>query len=350
MMPLGSRAAIGIVLGRGAGGGAFAPDVNGTVYAIAVQADGRILIGGSFTQVNGVSRTYLARLFPDGSLDASFAPMLSGIAVYDIVVLDNSDILIGGNFSTVNGATQHDIVRLTTDGQIVPGFSSPTNLDEIYSLAVLPDGKYIGATYYRIVRIHQNGSLDRTLSLVNGVARKVVLLADGSILVGGHFTTVNGASRAYLARVNGEGVLDGSFQPSISAPAFDIVVSGGDYYVGSGRSNYAGMYRIVLKFTSSGAIPGDFSSPHGLNFTSNIEVLPDGKILAVGADAASGAWRLNPNGTHDATFSLVTVNSSVRALAVLPDGQFLIGGEFTTVNGQPRNRMARLSSNGQKIT
>lgn len=227
MMPLGSRAAIGIVLGRGAGGGAFAPDVNGTVYAIAVQADGRILIGGSFTQVNGVSRTYLARLFPDGSLDASFAPMLSGIAVYDIVVLDNSDILIGGNFSTVNGATQHDIVRLTTDGQIVPGFSSPTNLDEIYSLAVLPDGKYIGATYYRIVRIHQNGSLDRTLSLVNGVARKVVLLADGSILVGGHFTTVNGASRAYLARVNGEGVLDGSFQPSISAPAFDIVVSGG---------------------------------------------------------------------------------------------------------------------------
>jgi hypothetical protein len=106
-------------------GGAFAPDVNGTVHAIAVQADGRILIGGVFTQVNGVSRTYLARLFPDGSLDASFAPMLSGIAVYDIVVLDNSDILIGGSFSTVNGATQHDIVRLTTDGQIVPGFSSP---------------------------------------------------------------------------------------------------------------------------------------------------------------------------------------------------------------------------------
>lgn len=328
----------------------FAPDVNGTVYAIAVQADGRILIGGAFTQVNGVSRTRLARLFPDGSLDASFAPMLSGIVVYDIVVLDNSDILIGGNFSTVNGATQHDIVRLTTDGQIVPGFSSPTNLDEIYSLAVLPDGKYIGATYYRIALIHQNGSVDRTLSLTNGVVSKVVLLADGSILVGGHFTTVNGASRAYLARVNGEGVLDGSFQPSITAYVFDVVVSGGDYYVGSSASLYAGTYRNVLKFTSSGAIPGDFSSPYGLNLTSNIEVLPDGKILAVGAGDASGVWRLNANGTSDVDFSAVTANSSVRALAVLSDGQFLIGGEFTTVNGQPRNRMARLSANGHLET
>lgn len=50
----------------------FAPDVNGTVHAIAVQSDGKILIGGRFTSVAGSLRTNLARLNPDGSLDSPF--------------------------------------------------------------------------------------------------------------------------------------------------------------------------------------------------------------------------------------------------------------------------------------
>ena len=73
---------------------------NGEVRALAVQSDGKIIIGGDFTTVAGVSRNYIARLNSDGSLDESFNPNANG-AVYVIVVLNDGGILVGGNFTSI---------------------------------------------------------------------------------------------------------------------------------------------------------------------------------------------------------------------------------------------------------
>jgi Domain of unknown function (DUF5122) beta-propeller len=51
----------------------FDPDANNTIRALAVQADGLLVVGGDFTNIAGQSRTRLARLFADGSLDLDFA-------------------------------------------------------------------------------------------------------------------------------------------------------------------------------------------------------------------------------------------------------------------------------------
>ncbi|HAJ34478.1 MAG TPA: hypothetical protein DCL15_02120 [Chloroflexi bacterium] len=329
----------------------FAPDVNGPVYAIAVQADGKILIGGSFTQVNGVGQAYLARLWPDGRLDVSFTPSLAKgtanfVTVYSILLLDNSEILVGGEFGIVNGQQQHDLARFTPTGQSVSGFSSSTDQSAVYSLAALPGGDFVAGLFLGVRRYDGNGQVIQTLATTNNPVRKVAPQSDGRLMVGGSFTTINSSSRPYLARLQSNGALDATFSPSITAPAFDIRVVDDGYIVGSGSSNYAGIFANVLKFTDSGGVLAEFHPPTGSNYTSAIEVLPDGNILAVGTSATPGVWRLYPGGAYDTAFPSLAINNYVHALAVLPDGQFVIGGDFTTVNGQPRNRIARLSPQG----
>src|SRR5438552_5652985 len=93
----------------------FDPNANGTVYVVAVQPDGKILIGGDFTTLspNGgaaVTRNRIARLNPDGTLDA-FDPNANG-AVYAIAVQADGKILAGGTFTNIGGHTRSYIARL----------------------------------------------------------------------------------------------------------------------------------------------------------------------------------------------------------------------------------------------
>src|SRR5207249_2251470 len=138
--------------------------------SVAVQSDGRVLIGGAFTAVNGVSRNGIARLNADGSLDNGFQNGLSGVtlppyvgAVYALAVQSDDKVLIGGEFTTVNGESRTNFARLKADGTLDSGF--------------------------------QNG-----LSGANSSVVSVAVQSNGMLLIGGYFTTVNGVSRNRVAR------------------------------------------------------------------------------------------------------------------------------------------------------
>jgi uncharacterized delta-60 repeat protein len=101
----------------------FDPNANGAIRAIAVQADGKILIGGDFTTLspNGsaaVTRNRLARLNPDGTLDTAFNPNAEGPNgyVFSIAVQPDGKILAGGQFVSMGGQTRNRIARLNPDG------------------------------------------------------------------------------------------------------------------------------------------------------------------------------------------------------------------------------------------
>ena len=330
----------------------FAPDVNGTIWAIAVQPDGKIYIGGQFTQVNGVNQAYLARLWPDGSLDASFTPTFAGANAWEspvirrILVVANDDVLIAGSFGKVNGQIQHDFARLAGDGSLGAGFASPTDRGLVcLALARKLTGEFLIGTPTAILQFDATGNNEQVFATVSSVAGRIVALADGRFLIAGP-TIVNGASVNSLSRVNNTGTVDGSFLLPSSPSIFDVAVFGNSYYLGTGSTLFKGSLANVMKFTDAGVEAADFTPPFGGNQTSEIEVLSDGKILAVGTTSTPGVWRLNRDGSYDATFPAVAINNHVRALEVLPDGQILIAGDFTTVNGQPRNHIARLSADG----
>src|SRR5207245_11078453 len=97
----------------------FDPNANGVVRVVVVQSDGKILIGGDFTTLspNGgaaVTRNHIARLNPDGTLDA-FNPNANN-TVNSIAVQADGKILAGGFFTTIGGQTRNNITRLDPAG------------------------------------------------------------------------------------------------------------------------------------------------------------------------------------------------------------------------------------------
>jgi uncharacterized delta-60 repeat protein len=187
----------------------FHPQLEGnpftTVFALAQQSDGKIVVGGLFASVNGTPSTNIARLNPDGSLDSGFAARSVGggdllSAVYAVAVDGQGRVLIGGDFSTVNGVPRKNIARFNSDGTLDPTFNAAAATD----------------------------------FLVN----TIVPQSDGRVLLGGFFNQVNGASRNYIAQLNANGALDSGFDPgagaaavvySIALQAQDAVLIGGGF-------------------------------------------------------------------------------------------------------------------------
>src|SRR6266566_3383021 len=124
----------------------FDPNANGAVHAVVVQPDGKILIGGDFTTLspNGgpaVTRNYIARLNPDGTLDTAFDPNANS-SVYAIAVQADGKILAGGLFSSIGGQTRNHIARLDATTGLADSFDPNANID-VYSIAVQADGKIL---------------------------------------------------------------------------------------------------------------------------------------------------------------------------------------------------------------
>ena len=190
--------------------------VGNYVLATAVQPDGKIIIGGNFTSVLGVPRSNLARLNADGTLDMGFDPKANG-DVWAVAVQADGQVLIGGTFTTLqpNGAgaatVRSRIARLHADGTLDMGFDPKAN-DWVRSVAVQADGKVLLGGFFTtlqpngaaaatvrnfIARLHADGTLDTSFDPnANSLVNCVVVQADGKVLIGGQFSTLqpNGAA------------------------------------------------------------------------------------------------------------------------------------------------------------
>src|SRR5439155_26956364 len=116
--------------------------------------DGKVLVGGTFPPFNGASRARLARLNTDGSLDTNFLSGLTGpnSAVRSIRIQSDGKLVIGGQFSTVNGTARGRIARLNTDGTLDTTFGNGlAGASTVYSVAVQSDGKILIGGYFGTV-------------------------------------------------------------------------------------------------------------------------------------------------------------------------------------------------------
>jgi uncharacterized delta-60 repeat protein len=148
----------------------FNPDANSAVVSTAVQPDGKIIIGGYFTSVSGTARNRLVRLNADGTLEPGFNPnVYSGNGgVSCTAVQADGKILIGGIFTGVSGAQRYYLARLNADGTLESGFSPNVN-STVLSTVMQADGRIIigglfgsvdGAGRGYIARLNANGTLD----------------------------------------------------------------------------------------------------------------------------------------------------------------------------------------------
>ena len=103
-------------------GDGFNPGADSYVTALAVQADGKIVVGGWFTTLGGQPRNYIGRLNADGTLDTTFNPGADGY-VSALAVQEDGKIVVGGDFTTLGGQTRHAIGRLNADGTLDTTFN-----------------------------------------------------------------------------------------------------------------------------------------------------------------------------------------------------------------------------------
>ena len=225
----------------------FNPNISGGgVFALALQTindDERIVIGGSFSSDDDNRRNNLIRLDSAGNLDTTFAVLDLSSSVFAIAVDSNNSIFIGGLFTSVEEVVADiliaaNVVRLNTNGTIDTSFGSPrlnngSAVGTVFTLVVQTDNKLIvggtfndvgGATRNSLIRLETNGSLDGNFTppQANGAAtaqiRSMLLQADGLIVLGGLFANINGvAMTSNLARLDSTGNLDTSFTPNVVA-------------------------------------------------------------------------------------------------------------------------------------
>ncbi len=350
--------------------------VNNSVNSIAIQSDGKVLIVGNFTSYNGTSRIRTARINPDGSIDLSFNPDSGANDVVRCIALQsNGKILIGGDFTRYNGVTRNSLARLNLNGSLDTTFNIGNGANGIVESIVLqPDGKmlvlgffsnYNGTPRNRIARLNADGSLDLTFDPgigADGIIRTLALQPDNKIIIGGEFLSYNNIPKKCLTRLNSDGSLDSSFYSNtgIGGVSFPFIYSltlqpDGKVFIGGNFTSYNdNSSNRFARLNSNGDIDETFNPSSGAS--GRIFALirqPNGMVLIGGEFSfANGKFRnriarLNMDGSLDSTFdSGIGVNNTIFSMALQPDGKVLIGGNFTSFNGISRNRIARLNADG----
>lgn len=309
--------------------GSFKPIFGGQadVRTITQQADGKYLLGGDFYLANGTALSGIARLNPDGTVDASLkAPAATGGMVTGLLARDDGKLIVGGTFYAIGTLDFKDIAVLSATGAI----EQTAYVGGVNALAWYEGGKVVAATPHApgVIRLIADPlSADSGFIPGSGIsneiqpdaeldrANAVAVQADGKILVGGSFGTFSGAVRQNLVRLNA----DGSIDPGFTSPTFTVV-----------------------------------------NFRSeifSIAVQDDGKILVAGrfstvnGEARPTLARLNADGSVDTSFTAPMLDSGATAyrVRVLDDGKILVGGNFQVIEGESiYNSLVLLNGDGSR--
>ena len=350
---------------------------NLAVYSIglftnAARADllGKLVVGGDFTAIAGAQINHVARLNIDGTIDTNFNVGLGpDQAVRTVALQADGRVIIGGAFTNVGGVARAFLARFLTNGMPDPNYNSGIGPDKPVNASVLqPDGRLLiggeftrvyGALRNGVARMLASGVVDDTFlpgSGANGAVKALARQPDGRVLIGGDFTSFAGSPRVRVARLTALGALDASFDPGSGADgAVNAIAlqSDGKILVGGEFTSFrgvAGLGRIV-RLNADGTVDGTFSAGlGGDDYVSSITLQPDGKILVGGSfvywngQSHRSLVRLNSDGSVDGSINFgAGANNFIAAVAYEGyDSKIVVGGAFTEFDGEVRIALARL--------
>ncbi len=356
----------------------FDPDADGPVYALRLLPNDDILVGGDFGEIGGQPRGSFARLDRDGHVIAGFAPNING-TVYAIAT-DANGILLAGDFSSIDGTPRSNLARLRWDGSLDPSFD-PDVIGIAQALVVQSDSKIVIGGYITFVgnhprehlaRVNPDGSVDDSFGAgTDGPVQALAAWADNSLVIGGAYTRIESTQGAQtaapgLAWIKADGddpVPDFAPQEICAVPFCGVngialqpddrkIVLGHSFFTVGGIDGAPDAPADpndalpVMRLFPNGLIDPSFDLNAQAWLSGNVYAVlrqPDGQLLVAGCLTAGGTpnvmvARLNTDGTQDFSFSpllnngddcsLPSNNYAALALALLPDGRIVVGGEF----------------------
>jgi uncharacterized delta-60 repeat protein len=340
-----------------------------TALATAVQPDGKILIGGGFTTVLGVARNKMARLNTDGTLDTAFSPNASGPSAYidSIAVQADGKILAGGSFTSIGGQPRNHIARLDPTTGLADSFDPNANSpnSNVRAVAVQADSKILVGGYFTAIGGQTRNNIARLDAMTgladsfnpdaNGIVYAIAVQPDGKILVGGDLTNIGGQTRGRIARLDATTGLADSFDPNASLAVSTIAVqTDGKILAGGTFTSIGGQTRnYIARLDPTTALADSFNpnatggAPMGSIYS--IAVQADARILVGGTFEAIGGQNRAHIARLDGSTGLAdsynpSADGQVLSIGVQADGKILAGGSFGSMGGHLRNGFARLSN------
>ena len=314
---------------------------------LCLQADGKIIVGGSFVTADGNHHSLL-RLNTDGSLDATFNPVIewadpnAAPIVNTGIVQPDGKLLISGVFSTVNGIARPSLARLNLDGTLDTTFAPVTGGGQI---ALQPDGKILTRTAAfqpTVVRLESDGSIDSSFHSDLTNVGAIFLQSDGKIIVS---VDIFFGEIFETRRLNDDGSTDESFGEQPGA-AIALDASDRIYFFVNGSPD-------PFQRLNPDGTPDPTFQPCADCAGFLILEQGDQKLIVAGSFYTEpfGLRRLLENGQVDSTFAIgtgltTTYGESIEHAQLLPDGKIIVTGTFTRFDTLPRNRIARLNHDG----
>ncbi len=275
----------------------FTPLANpgSTIYALAVYPTnvphaGQILVGGDFTTINGVGRNGIARLNPNGSVDLTFDPGQGATnAVRAIAIQLDGNILVGGSFTNFNNTALNYIARLNPDGSLDSNFTAnvgPGTDGTVDAIVVQPDTRIIlggafthanGVSRGNITRLLPSGAVDPSINFgygADGFINTVALQPNAMLVVGGGFSTFDQQARSRLARIFG-GAITGSGALTFTSPVFQADENSTNALITVRRTGgTAGA--VAINFSTS-----NNTATNGINYSNLLSTLtfPNGEVF-----------------------------------------------------------------------
>ena len=339
----------------GAGQGFIGP--SDAVTAIAIDAQGRIIIGGYFTAYNGVEANHVARLNTDGSLDTTFNTGTGANGTVWAVAVDPAgNVIIGGDFTAYNSTNRNHIARLLGNGpqagSLDTSFDPGTGPDQdVLTVGtdsrtnVIIGGSFLtvsGTNWPGLARLAPSGALDTNFSPGSDVSGTVYSLAvsrANQIVIGGSFTQVNHTNLNGIARLNSNGSVDYSFTPGpgVNGPVYAVAIQPDQKIVVGGQFTTVGGVRRqdLARFYSNGLVDTSFMDTSYNQFAG----LPNHYYNPYAVNTNDQPVQANYN-----------TPNFITCLAVQPlNSNILIGGSFVRVGGGEARDVARFRWNVAEV-
>ncbi|MFN8254918.1 MAG: T9SS type A sorting domain-containing protein [Bacteroidales bacterium] len=310
----------------------FQPEIGGNpiVNTVLRQGDGKLIIGGEFTQVDSFYINNIVRFNIDGSIDTTFLKNIGigpDFEVKSIVQQSDSKLILGGVFSLVNNNYTGLLTRLNPDGSLDGSFKA--NIEKMF------EGEGIN---------------------------KIIVDSADQIIIGGVFGIVNGEERNSFAVLNPDGTLNSSISPDLLMSDYFIKISDMVYQsdkrlvLGGERiTNTYNLYGFTTRLNKDGTIDDSFHKYVSNYSIKSLAVIQDDKIVAgdlnIRYNESAHICQFNKNGeiidSTTISFSPPFENSAEICTIEYPGGdQLIIGGSFRTVNGMDKPTLTKVSLNG----
>jgi uncharacterized delta-60 repeat protein len=342
------------------------------INELIIQPDDKIIVAGMFVNFNGTATGRIIRLQPDGEIDSTWITSVGGADsdIRGMALQPDGKVLIGGIFGLYNGTTTNRLVRLDTNGNTDSAFivgAGPNN--EVQGITVNNNraiirgffNEYQGTPVPSFAVLQMNGALDTSFILPTESFLSVNdfhILSNDQLYLGGNFTTYNGQTVNRIVRLHPNGSIDTTFNTGTGFDAMVrclLVEDSGDILIAGTFNTYKGIpISRLIRLRPNGDRDTSFNAiVPSLATLDALAIDSAGRIYMTGSDAGNlFLKRLLQDGSEDSGFNIVGTgfNGNITQLAHQSNNKLLVTGFFSLYNNQQAGRVARMFTDASTVS